>query len=93
MSILNSIDENYKDAMSSQKNKEKLLESLKTINAGLSQNLQKVEAKLAEEKQTKDKLSSEHLAGLEKEREFYKMTKEFLIECEKNRQLLERLEN
>lgn len=92
VSILNSIDENYKAAMSSKQNKEKLGESLKGIIAGVQKNVTKVEARLAEEKQKKDKLNADYMSALEKEREYYKMTKEFLDECDKNRQLLARIE-
>lgn len=92
VSILNSIDENYKAAVSSKQNKEKLAESLKNIIAGVQKNVVKVEARLAEEKQKKDRLNADYMSALEKEREYYKMTKEFLDECDKNRQLLARLE-
>jgi chromosome segregation ATPase len=91
-SILLSIDENYKTAVSSKQNKERLVESLKGIIEGVNKNVTKVEAKLADEKQRKDLLDADYKSALEKERDYYKMTKEFLDECDKNRQLTARLD-
>eukprot|EP01089_Gocevia_fonbrunei_P015158 TRINITY_DN4359_c0_g1_i2.p1 TRINITY_DN4359_c0_g1~~TRINITY_DN4359_c0_g1_i2.p1 ORF type:complete len:522 (+),score=122.33 TRINITY_DN4359_c0_g1_i2:307-1872(+) len=91
VSILNSIDENYKAAVKSEKNKENLRQSLVKITQGVKENLAKVGSRLSVEEQKKDALNSEYLKGLEEERVYYAMTKEFLVQCTKNQQLLEAL--
>eukprot|EP01087_Luapelamoeba_hula_P010207 TRINITY_DN2697_c0_g1_i3.p1 TRINITY_DN2697_c0_g1~~TRINITY_DN2697_c0_g1_i3.p1 ORF type:complete len:517 (+),score=151.95 TRINITY_DN2697_c0_g1_i3:429-1979(+) len=92
VSILNSIETNYKDAVASKENKEKLLQSIKGIIASVKSTLEKVETKLVEEKGKKDALNAAYQAAVERERLFYKMTKDFLVECAKNEQLLQQLE-
>jgi len=91
VSILNSIDSQYKLALKSEKNKELLRDSLVKITAGVNESLAKVEAKLKVEKQKKDGLNAEYLKGLEEEREYYALTKDFAEQCIRNQKLLEAL--
>ena len=68
--------------------REKFLQSLQQIIQGVKQNMEKVEAKLSEETAKKDKLNGDYSAAVEKERLYYKMTKDFLLECAKNEKLI-----
>jgi len=78
VSILNSIHDNYKGAMSSKASKEQLLASLGEIVKSVQQNLEKVEQKLNNEKDTKSKSNETYTALIERERLYFKATKEFL---------------
>jgi len=91
LSILNSIHDNYKAAMSSKSSKEQLLNSLSEIIKSVQQNLDKVEQRLNNEKDSKTKLTEQHTGLIDKERSYYKATKEFLEECNKNQKLIERM--
>ena len=88
VSILNSIDSQYKVAIKSDKNKETLRDSLVKITAGVNDSLTKMESKLAMEKTARDTSNSTYLKGLEEEREYYAMTKEFADQCARNEKLL-----
>jgi len=88
VSILNSIGENYKAAMSSKSSKEQLLTSLNEIVKSVGQNVDKMDQKLNNEKETKSKINEKYTSLVEKERLYYKATKEFLEECKKNEMLL-----
>jgi hypothetical protein len=91
VSILNSIHDNYKTAMSSKQMREKFLESMDGIVKGVVHNLEKEETKLAKEKKTSDELNDKYLKLVEKERNYYRATKEFQEECKKNELLLTKL--
>eukprot|EP00026_Physarum_polycephalum_P003838 Phypoly_transcript_03854.p1 GENE.Phypoly_transcript_03854~~Phypoly_transcript_03854.p1 ORF type:complete len:610 (+),score=129.54 Phypoly_transcript_03854:253-2082(+) len=84
VSILNSIQDNYKQAMSSKSKREKFLESLDSIAKSMVQSLEKEEAKLSKEKKSNDQLNDRYMKLVEKERAFYKTTKEFQEECKLN---------
>jgi len=87
VSILNSIHDNYKTAMSTKQNREKFIESMDTIIKSVSQNLEKEDGKQGKEKKNFDELNQKYLKLVEKERNFYKATKEFQDECKKNEKL------
>jgi len=91
VSILNSIQQNYKAAMSSKSSKEQLLNSLTEIIKSVIGNLEKMSQKFNNEKDAKAKLTEKYSALTEKERLYYKATKEFLDECRKNEMLTNRL--
>jgi len=93
VSILNSIESGYAAKQVNAKNKEKMLESLQIIIDQVAQNLTKAKTKLDEENKRKDALNKDYLSSVEVEREYYKLTKDFQIECTKNEQLLERIES
>lgn len=84
VSILNSIQDNYKQAMSSKQKREKFLESLDQIAKGMVQSLEKEEGKLTKEKKSNEQLNDRYMKQVEKERTFYKTTKEFQEECKLN---------
>jgi len=88
VSILNSIHDNYKTAMSTKQNREKFIESLDGIIKSVAQNYEKEETKQGREKKNFDELNQRYLKLVEKERNFYKETKEFQEECKKNEKLL-----
>eukprot|EP01088_Endostelium_zonatum_P015689 TRINITY_DN3969_c0_g1_i1.p1 TRINITY_DN3969_c0_g1~~TRINITY_DN3969_c0_g1_i1.p1 ORF type:complete len:611 (-),score=171.21 TRINITY_DN3969_c0_g1_i1:64-1896(-) len=88
VNILNSIDSQYKVAMKSEKNRETLRDSLVKITAGVDDSLNKIEAKLAKKKVKRDTLNAKYLKGLEEEREYYAMTKEFADQCVRNEKLM-----
>lgn len=88
VSILNSIHDNYKTAMSTKQNREKFIESLDNIIKSVNQNLEKEDNKQTKEKKNFDELNQRYLKLVEKERNFYKATKEFQEECKKNEKLL-----
>lgn len=92
VSILKSIDDNYQVVMKNKANKDKFLESLQQILTSVTQNLEKVDQKLKDEKVKKDKLNEKYMFLIEKERGFYKATKEFQEECNKNALLSKRLD-
>eukprot|EP01102_Stenamoeba_stenopodia_P011097 TRINITY_DN3394_c0_g3_i1.p1 TRINITY_DN3394_c0_g3~~TRINITY_DN3394_c0_g3_i1.p1 ORF type:complete len:618 (-),score=210.90 TRINITY_DN3394_c0_g3_i1:96-1949(-) len=92
VSILKSIDDNYQVVMKNKANKDKFLESLQQILTSVTQNLEKVDQKLKDEKVKKDKLNEKYMFLIEKERGFYKSTKEFQEECNKNVLLSKKME-
>eukprot|EP01113_Clastostelium_recurvatum_P017725 TRINITY_DN2092_c0_g1_i2.p1 TRINITY_DN2092_c0_g1~~TRINITY_DN2092_c0_g1_i2.p1 ORF type:complete len:610 (-),score=212.75 TRINITY_DN2092_c0_g1_i2:101-1930(-) len=91
VSILNSIHDNYKTAMASKASREKLIESMDSIVKGVLGNLEKEEGKLGREKKTADEISDRYMKLVEKERSYYKATREFQEECKKNELLLEKM--
>jgi len=90
-SILLSVQENYKPAMSSKSNRDKFLDSLQTILKSVNQNLEKTLTKLTEEKANRDKLNENYIELVERERAFAKATKEFQEECRKNELLQQKI--
>jgi len=88
VTILNSIHDNYKVAMSTKTHRDRYLESLDTIVKGVISTLEREDGKLAKEKKACDELNQRYLKLVEKERNFYKATKEFQEECKKNEKLL-----
>lgn len=51
-----------------------------------------MEKKLNDEKERKNQLTEQHSQLIEKERLYFKATKEFLEECKKNEQLQQKLQ-
>jgi len=93
LSILNSIHDNYKNAIASKDSRSQFLESLSGIVGKVAESLTKIEQTLATVKQTKTDLNEKYTAQVEKERLFYKETKDFLEECRKNELLQAKLNN
>jgi len=87
LSILNSIQETYKNAMHSKSSKDHFLESLSGIVSSIQQSLEKTEQKLNLEKETKNRLTEAYTALVEKERLYYKAAREFQDECRRNEEL------
>lgn len=84
LSILRSISTQYDEAMRSRSNKEAFVNSMQTIVGSVEQSYDKTRAKHQEESDRRDALHEEHVALLDKQREYAKLTKEFLAEAAKN---------
>ncbi|KAK7484910.1 hypothetical protein BaRGS_00023830 [Batillaria attramentaria] len=91
VNLLNSIHDNFKQAMSSPANKEQFLKQFEQIVEGIKQNREKVEKKRQEEKMRRDQLSDQYLDLIEKQRLYFKTVKDFKEECRKNEILLSKL--
>jgi hypothetical protein len=77
VALLDSINDQFNDAMSSKKGKEAFLTQFEKIVVGMSGNLDKLKIK---EKITKDKLDDcreEHQALVDKQRQYFKAVKDF----------------
>ncbi|KAK3747013.1 hypothetical protein QZH41_011962, partial [Actinostola sp. cb2023] len=77
VNLLNSIHDNFEQAMSSPANKEQFLNQFDQIVKGVTTNKEKVEKKRASEKQRRDGLNDEYLDLVEKQRLYYKTVKDF----------------
>ncbi len=88
VSIVKSIHEQYGEAMKSKANKEAFVNSLQTIVASVEQSHDKTRAKHEDESKRHDLLHSEHVALLDKQREYAKLTKEFAAQAAKNAELM-----
>ncbi|XP_034935084.1 coiled-coil domain-containing protein 93 [Chelonus insularis] len=90
-SLLNSIQDNYKEAMTSVSGKEEFLKQFETISLGVKRNKKKLEEKYAEEK-NKTYLLNKQLAMItEQQRKYVTAVKQLTIECRRNEALLARL--
>ncbi|BFZ01216.1 hypothetical protein BsWGS_04255 [Bradybaena similaris] len=91
--LLNSIHDNFQQAMTSAANRETFLKQFEQIVEGVKQNKAKAEKKRQEEKMKRDQLSDQHLDLIEKQRLYFKTVKDFKEECRKNEILLSKLRN
>lgn len=91
--LLNSIHDNFRQAMSSPANKEAFLKQFEQIVEGVKQNKVKAEKKRQDEKMKRDQLSDQLLDLVEKQRLYFKTVKDFKEECRKNELLLSKLRN
>lgn len=91
VSILESISENFETALKSKGSREKFLESLAQILSSVQSYLESTKTKLNVEQEKHDKLNEQYMALVEKERAYFKTTKEFQEECKKNELLQQRL--
>jgi len=89
--LLNSIHDNFEEAMSSLSGREQYLKQLDTIVEGVRQNRLKCESRWQEEKMRRDQLNDQHLNLVEKQRQYFKTVKDFMEECRKNEILQSRL--
>ncbi|KAJ8350578.1 hypothetical protein SKAU_G00257080 [Synaphobranchus kaupii] len=91
VNLLNSIHDNFQQAMSSSGAKEQFLRQMEQIVEGIKQNRMKMEKKKQENKMRRDQLNDEYLELLEKQRLYFKTVKDFKEECRKNEMLLSKL--
>ncbi|GIY48570.1 coiled-coil domain-containing protein 93 [Caerostris darwini] len=89
--LLNSIQENFTEAMSSSASKGEFLGQLEKIVERILQNKAKVEKKKLEEKRQRDMLNDQLLDLIEKQRLYFKTVKDFKEECRKNEILMSKL--
>lgn len=91
LTLLNSILDNYTEAMSSTSGKEQFMKQFDAIVEGIKQNKVKVEHRHSEEHQRRDKLSQELLGLVEQQRRYVAAVRQLTIECRRNEALLARL--
>lgn len=91
VSLLNSINDNFEQAMSSASNRDQFLKQFEQIVEGVKQNRAKVERRKQEEKMKRDELNDKLLEHIEKQRLYFKTVKDFQEECRKNEILLSKL--
>ncbi|KAM9033165.1 coiled-coil domain-containing protein 93 isoform X1 [Sarcophilus harrisii] len=93
ISLLNSIHENFQQAMASSAARDQFLRQMEQIVDGIKQNRMKLEKKKQENKMRRDQLNDEYLELLEKQRLYFKTVKEFKEECRKNEILLSKVKS
>ncbi|XP_029314615.1 coiled-coil domain-containing protein 93 [Cottoperca gobio] len=91
VNLLNSIHDNFHQAMSSSAAKEQFIRQMEQIVEGIKQNRIKMEKKKQENKMRRDQLNDEYLELLDKQRLYFKTVKDFKEECRKNEMLLSKL--
>ncbi|XP_042317806.1 coiled-coil domain-containing protein 93 isoform X2 [Sceloporus undulatus] len=91
VNLLNSIHDNFQQAMASSGARDQFLRQMEQIVEGIKQNRMKMEKKKQENKMRRDQLNDEYLELLEKQRLYFKTVKEFKEECRKNEILLSKL--
>lgn len=91
VNLLNSIHDNFQQAMASSGTREQFLRQMEQIVDGIRQNRNKMEKKKQENKMRRDQLNDEYLELLEKQRLYFKTVKEFKEECRKNEMFLSKL--
>ncbi|XP_037542680.1 coiled-coil domain-containing protein 93 isoform X2 [Nematolebias whitei] len=91
VTLLNSIHDNFQQAMSSAAAKEQFLRQMEQIVEGIKQNRIKMEKKKQENKMRRDQLNDEYLELLDKQRLYFKTVKDFKEECRRNEMLLSKL--
>ncbi|XP_046902295.1 coiled-coil domain-containing protein 93 [Hypomesus transpacificus] len=91
VNLLNSIYDNFQQAMASSGAKEQFLRQMEQIVDGIKQNRIKMEKKKQENKMRRDQLNDEYLELLDKQRLYFKTVKDFKEECRKNEMLLSKL--
>ncbi|XP_073525289.1 coiled-coil domain-containing protein 93-like [Phyllobates terribilis] len=88
VNLLNSIHDNFQQAMASSGTREQFLRQMEQIVDGIRHNRNKMEKKKQENKMRRDQLNDEYLEMLEKQRLYFKTVKEFKEECRRNEVLL-----
>ncbi|XP_067843379.1 coiled-coil domain-containing protein 93 isoform X2 [Heptranchias perlo] len=91
VNLLNSIHDNFQQAMASTAARDQFLRQMEQIVEGIKQNRMKLEKKKQENKMRRDQLNDEYLELLEKQRLYFKTVKEFKEECRKNEMLLTKM--
>ncbi|XP_004589404.2 coiled-coil domain-containing protein 93 isoform X2 [Ochotona princeps] len=91
ISLLNSIHENFSQAMASTAARDQFLRQMEQIVEGIKQSRMKMEKKKQENKMRRDQLNDQYLELLEKQRLYFKTVKEFKEEGRKNEVLLSKV--
>ncbi|EDL39787.1 coiled-coil domain containing 93, isoform CRA_b, partial [Mus musculus] len=91
ISLLNSIHENFSQAMASPAARDQFLRQMEQIVEGIKQSRMKMEKKKQENKMRRDQLNDQYLELLEKQRLYFKTVKEFKEEGRKNELLLSKI--
>ncbi|KAK4877554.1 hypothetical protein RN001_010060 [Aquatica leii] len=88
LSLLNSICDNYPEAISSNSGKDEFLKQLELIVNGVKQSKAKIETKLNEEKFKRDELCNTLHCLVEQQRRYVTAVRQLSIECKKHESLL-----
>ncbi|XP_076328201.1 coiled-coil domain-containing protein 93-like isoform X2 [Tachypleus tridentatus] len=91
VNLLNSILDNFTEAMSSSATKGQFLTQFEQIVEGIRQNRLKVEKKKQVDKMKRDQLNDQYLDLVEKQRLYFKTVRDFKEECRKNEILVAKL--
>ncbi|WOL08127.1 Coiled-coil domain-containing protein [Canna indica] len=86
-SLLNSINSQFQDALTSTEGRSKLVDSMEVIVKGAQQKLEKVQLSLLAEKKNSDSLREKYIAAVADQRQFSSLLKDFQDECAKNERL------
>lgn len=90
MSLLNSIYENYGNAMQSFNSREQFVQQFETIVDGIRNNKTKVKKKCDDERAKRDGLNAQLLCLVEQQRKYAATVKQLTAECQRNEALLRR---
>lgn len=88
LTLLNSIQDNYNEAMASASGKEQFLKQFETIVTGVKRNKTMVEKRCIDEKCRRDALSRQLVTLVEQQRKYVAAVRQLTIECRKNEALL-----
>lgn len=91
LSLLDSILENYHEALSSPSMRDQFIRQFEGIVENIKQNKIKVEQRCNEERSRRDKLNRQQLTLLELERSYVAAVRQLTVECRKNAVLLAKL--
>ncbi|XP_065035089.1 uncharacterized protein LOC103973059 isoform X3 [Musa acuminata AAA Group] len=92
-SLLNSINSQLQDALTSSIGSSKLVDSMEVIVKGAQQKLEKVQLRLLAEKKHSDFLREKYTAAIADQRHFSLLLKAFQDECTKNERLSQLVQN
>ncbi len=91
--LLNSISENFNDAMTSTQTKAEYLKQIDQIVRGVEDSLVRQEGILKGKEKTLDELKSNHQNLVDEQRRYFKAVKDFQEECNKNEWLSNKLQS
>lgn len=92
MSLLNSIYENYGNAMQSFNSREQFIQQFEAIVEGVRNNKSKVKKKCDDERAKRDGLNAQLLCLVEQQRKYAATVKQLTVECQRNEALLKRFQ-
>ncbi|KAL9707003.1 hypothetical protein quinque_010521 [Culex quinquefasciatus] len=92
MSLLNSIYENYGNAMQTYNSREQFVQQFEQIVEGVRVNKTKVQKKCDDERAKRDALNAQLLALVEQQRKYAATVKQLTAECQRNEVLLAKLQ-
>jgi len=91
--LLNSISENFEQAMRSAQGKEEYLKQFELIIVGVDQSIKAQEAALARADANLEELRLRNQTLVDEQRRYFQAVKDFQLECEKNAWLTDKLES
>ncbi|XP_034231941.1 coiled-coil domain-containing protein 93 isoform X2 [Thrips palmi] len=91
LTLLDSILENYHEALSSPSMRDQFIRQFESIVENVNQNKIKIEQRRNEERARRDKLNRQQVALLELERSYVAAVRQLTVECRKNAVLLAQL--